>query len=249
MQIKYADISFVTSNQTDWLDPANWNQSLKTKNSEKIIDCSGRVDFGNPIPHSERIPCRYDDVLFPSNTTFKVVANLEIETQINSLKIGDKTFDLQSFNEYVFSKSGKYLFNITNLINLKIDQLQCNDISGCSCGNDEIDILKLICEKLSIGCLPLQCNDPVRPIGHCCDICAAVIMLSHKRGFNLDLLKDLIDLFESKPEFSGAKSYLHKLVDDRIQIIIIDSDEKGVADRLANNLKDHLTEGKITNMY
>ena len=52
-----------------WFDPGNW-----ISNSENIpsnIQLSSE-SLPSPIPHLQRIPCRYDKVSFPSNAAYKV---------------------------------------------------------------------------------------------------------------------------------------------------------------------------------
>ena len=52
-----------------WFDPGNW-----ISNSENIpsnIQLSSK-SLPSPIPHLQRIPCRYDKVSFPSNAAYKV---------------------------------------------------------------------------------------------------------------------------------------------------------------------------------
>ncbi len=233
----------------DWFDPYNWNQTIDIIASNQLIsefNFSGRIEYGNPIPHMERIPCLYDSVFFSTNTTFKVNIELNTEISVKSLNIWDKSFDTEGFKQLTESNIGKQLFSLKDYNNnfLIDESLVCNDPKGCLCGNENSLILSKICKRVFLtGCSPVECSDPIRPVGHCCEICASMLTIAFKNDFNLDLIRGITSAFQIRPEYSSVRSYLHKLNDQRFQLIAVDLGEKGLADRMANAIKQYFNDG------
>lgn len=70
------------------------------------------------------------------------------------------------------------------------------------------------------------------------------MQMDYKDGFKFDLLQFLIYNYQIKPQFASTHAYFHKLIDNSLQIIIVDSDIKGVADKLINEIKEYFFNGK-----
>ncbi|GAB6024339.1 hypothetical protein CHUAL_009508 [Chamberlinius hualienensis] len=87
--------NFVASDVTHWFDPVNWRTDL---NSDELA-----------IPHSEKVPCKYDVVIFPPNSTFKVIIE-GIEAECSSFKINDKDLSGEMFSSYVETPNGRNQF-------------------------------------------------------------------------------------------------------------------------------------------
>jgi hypothetical protein len=56
-------VEFIGGGTKYWLDPANWNDHV-------AMPLNGGEN--SPIPHSERIPCETDQVVFLKGGTFQV---------------------------------------------------------------------------------------------------------------------------------------------------------------------------------
>jgi hypothetical protein len=70
-----------------------------------------------------------------------------------------------------------------------------------------------------------------------------MLTIAFKNDFNLDLIRGITSAFQIRPEYSSVRSYLHKLNDQRFQLIAVDLGEKGLADRMANAIKQYFNDG------
>jgi len=143
---------------------------------------------------------------------------------------------------------GKQLFDIKEYNNnfLVDKSLVCTDNKGCLCGNENPLIQSKICERVFFsGCPPVGCSDPIRPVGHCCDICASMITFTYKNDFNLDLIQGITTVFQKKPEYNSVRSYLHKLNDQKFQFIAVDLGEKGLANRMTSGITQYFNDGRF----
>jgi hypothetical protein len=55
---------FKKQKYSHWYDPANWKSLLEFD------------DNFSAIPHLQRVPCRYDEVVFPSEAAYKVTITI-----------------------------------------------------------------------------------------------------------------------------------------------------------------------------
>ena len=56
-----------------WFDPGNWISNSENIPNEMQLSSTSSP---SPIPHLQRIPCRYDKVSFPSNAAYKVFCHV-----------------------------------------------------------------------------------------------------------------------------------------------------------------------------
>lgn len=75
----FTEVHFNKTYPSDWFDPKNW--------------CSSITETGNctdMILESEMVPCSYDNVVFPKDSSFFVNVEAEMEIVVNTLKISGK---------------------------------------------------------------------------------------------------------------------------------------------------------------
>ncbi|XP_032338619.1 protein amnionless isoform X3 [Camelus ferus] len=157
-----ASALFLDPDRFSWHDPHLWR--------------TGDAARGLFSVDAERVPCRHDDVVFPSNASFRVGLGPGVGTvRVYSVRALGQTFtrdeDLAAF---LASRAGRLRFHGFGALSVGPDA--CDDPSGCVCGNAEV--LPWICaallQPLGGRCPQAACQDALRPEGQCCDLCAPV---------------------------------------------------------------------------
>ncbi|XP_077125093.1 protein amnionless isoform X1 [Ranitomeya variabilis] len=217
-----------------WFDPSLWRSALSTEDLE-----TGRFLFS---VDAESVPCRYDDVLFSPETSFRVqMPETGSDVQLRSISVlGQKFTKNEDFSQYVQLPTGKLQFpgpaqpQITNLI--------CQDATGCLCGNDGMlqEICSVQLQHTGGKCPELPCAAPLQPVGHCCGICGVVISLDYSSAFSLETYRNrLIHTFLSLQKYSSVKLAISKVrsqssverlgAELKIQIVLMDEKEGSLA--------------------
>ncbi|XP_077319837.1 protein amnionless isoform X2 [Lithobates pipiens] len=157
-------VNFGDVDHYQWFDPTLW-QSVS-------IDA---LENGNMLFNvdSERVPCQHDDVMFSSDTSFRVqVQETESEIQLKSISVlGRKFSSGAEFGEYLASHTGRLQF--PGPAQPQVTNINCMDKTGCLCGNDRVqqEICSALLQNLGNKCPEVSCTKPLKPIGHCCGIC------------------------------------------------------------------------------
>nr|XP_033809179.1 protein amnionless isoform X3 [Geotrypetes seraphini] len=157
--------TFRDADSYQWLDPTLWHTASSIDDLE-----SGNYLFS---VHEESVPCQYDDVIFPTGNSFRV--NIQSSNQMTELKsislMGQKFTRDADFARYMQSNTAKQQFHGQG--SLKVTNTKCSDQTGCSCGNsgDHENICSALLQHSENECPGVVCMYPLRPVGHCCDIC------------------------------------------------------------------------------
>ncbi|KAJ4444372.1 hypothetical protein ANN_06164, partial [Periplaneta americana] len=127
----------------------------------------------------------------------------------------------------------------------------CHDKIGCSCaGHSELQDAVCSHTKHRHGeCYDsssMPCVSPVQPLGHCCSICGAYLLLEYsKSDVNLAGLQSLLDSLLSYDKYSKVMGHMGKpaLVEDvprrRLQVVLAEvGDYQGDSVDLANVFAD-----------
>lgn len=195
-----------------WFDPANWDSIIDVETFPGSL-------MSNPIPHSDRIPCRFDKVTVPLATRIK----LSSDVSVSNFQLDGVDVDQRYMNNFIKDGAGKLWIN-NNLRNkILITNATCTDVTGCACGNGNRESLSRIC-KFSAGKCSLdrkECPMRIKPEGFCCSICGTVLSMSYQKKFQYFLLENLIRIFLSS---HSVKFYMSKTYSNRIQIVILDED-------------------------
>ncbi|TKS92007.1 Protein amnionless [Collichthys lucidus] len=130
----------------------------------------------------------------------------------------------------------------------------CGDPSGCDCGNSVNH--QQICGTLT--CTSLSCEKPLLPVGHCCNVCGAIITIYYTTGFNLQTYRERIQhLFLSLSKYKSIQLGMSKVfktqrlmgiipfgTSPEIQVVILDGDKGTKSAALAKDiLKDIRSHG------
>ncbi|XP_044127116.1 protein amnionless-like [Bufo gargarizans] len=220
-----------------WFDPTLWRSALSTDDLD-----TGRFLFA---VDAECVPCRYDDVIFAPETSFRVqLEESRSDIQLRSLSVlGRKFTSNEDFSQYLKSPTGRLQF--PGPAQPQITSSRCQDTTGCLCGNDEM--LQEICtarlQYTGAKCPEATCANPLHPVGHCCGICGVIVNLEYSSAFNLETYRSrLLHMFLSLRKYSSVKLAISKVqssspalsvarpsAEPKIQIILIDEKEGSLA--------------------
>ncbi|XP_054826155.1 protein amnionless [Eublepharis macularius] len=249
-----SEITFTSSGRSQWYDPTLWHAAVSMENLEM-----GKYIFSTD---EERAPCQYDDVLFQPETSFWV--NIESSEQMIHLRsisiMGQKFTHDDTLAEYMQSRSAKLQFHGQGTF--RLSNARCPDKSGCECGNaaEHQRICAALLQNSEGQCAVPTCQNPLEPVGHCCEICGAMISLEYSSGFDIELYRDrILHTFLSLPKNAGVQMAISKVHGPRtflglfprssaslIQVVLIDNrtgSESGThAKQLAEDVMNDIAE-------
>uniref|UniRef100_A0A4W2HMC2 Protein amnionless n=1 Tax=Bos indicus x Bos taurus TaxID=30522 RepID=A0A4W2HMC2_BOBOX len=228
-----------------WLDPRLWRP--------------GDAGRGLFSVDAERVPCRHDDVVFPADASFRVGLGPGAGTvRVRSVQALGQTFARdEDLTAFLASRAGRLRFHGPGA--LSVDPEACADPSGCVCGNAEAQpwICAALLQPLGGGCPQAACLEPLRPEGQCCDLCGAVVSLTHGPAFDLQQYRArLLHAFLALPQYQGLQVAVSKVprppglreasdakADTEIQVVLVEAGpETGGAGRLARALLADIAE-------
>lgn len=255
------EVTFKKINLEPWLKPSNW----------KLLT-NKHVNFA--IPHSEQVPCVYDNVIFPNESTYWVQYP-EISISVNQLSIEGEDFSDNRLQDFLLSEPGNrqfqnlYYQERLSIINVK--NLECQDPSGCSCHEDNF-VDTAVCKNLQQVCSIPHCLKPVKPIGHCCEFCgklyksnqlfyfylfiqnlilgATILVHFEQHSFNLNKFREILNNYKIIFGYQNVDLHASKVwtkFGNRIQIVFVEKDFKynGDSISLAENIHKDFISGKI----
>ncbi|PNJ26201.1 protein amnionless isoform X1 [Pongo pygmaeus] len=231
---------FRDSDRFSWHDPHLWR--------------SGDEAPGLFFVDAERVPCRHDDVFFPPSASFRVgLGPGASPVRVRSISALGRTFtrdeDLAAF---LASRAGRLRFHGPGA--LSVGPEDCADPSGCVCGNAEAQpwICAALLQPLGGRCPQAACHSALRPQGQCCDLCGAVVLLTHGPAFDLERYRArILDTFLGLPQYQGLQVAVSKVprssrlreADTEIQVVLVETGpETGGAGRLARALLADVAE-------
>uniref|UniRef100_A0A8C2XR24 Protein amnionless n=1 Tax=Capra hircus TaxID=9925 RepID=A0A8C2XR24_CAPHI len=118
-------------------------------------------------------------------------------------------------------------------------------------------ICAALLQPLGGVCPQATCLEPLRPEGQCCDLCGAVVSLTHGSAFDLQQYRArLLHTFLALPQYQGLQVAVSKVLrppglreasgtkaDTEIQVVLVEAGpETGGAGRLARALLEDIAE-------
>lgn len=182
--------------------------------------------------HIFRIPCECDIVEFPSENAYGVDLEFVDEIVVDKVLINGRVDNFQKFLE---SDIGQKMFLNSEAVN--VEQGICHPPKYCGCHNSIRfrKYVEVLCQEESKHCPEPHCLEPIKPEGHCCSICGAIL------DFKVD---DTCDFNMTKMDEVGHKlkrfrngKYVNKLhwhagvvpgktrKDNKIQLVVAEVDE------------------------
>uniref|UniRef100_A0A8C9RDK0 Protein amnionless n=1 Tax=Scleropages formosus TaxID=113540 RepID=A0A8C9RDK0_SCLFO len=244
-------VIFRDSEDLQWFNPSMWQAATSWDDLEK-----GSFLFS---VHDESVPCPHDDVVFHASSSFRVdTTGNKPEVPVRSLSIlGYKFTSNEEFTRYLGSPSGRLQFHGDSSV--YPGKPACTDASGCTCDNSANH--DRICAATT--CSPTDCRKPLHPVGHCCNVCGAIVLLQSTSMFNLESYRQRLQhLFLIQPPYRHVRMAISKVFQihwllrllpraaaDEVQLLLLDGEtgaESGmVAENLAREIvKDALLQGE-----
>ncbi|XP_041354205.1 protein amnionless-like [Gigantopelta aegis] len=230
------DVEFNVNNPRKWLDPANWCQ---TDTEQGTCQQAALLD-------SEKIPCSTDNIVFPRNRLYSIDLGQNLNLKINKLKFSGTSFSTSSFQQYLTSPDGIRLFPPTSgssRSTVTIARLPsgCNDLTGCSCGNDRGQIFTQLCSIIQNRCERAMCRNPIQPAGSCCRMCGVVFnaTIAPASGFRFNEYKNLFQGFVNSRGNSSVSLIASKVGGGFIQMVLTDPNGE-LSVRVAAYIRDDL---------
>lgn len=119
-----------------------------------------------------KIPCECDVVEFPKEYVAAIDLEYVDEIVVDRILINDRTDDFEKFLE---TPIGQKMFLNSEAVHFT--RGLCNPQRYCGCHNHNRfeKYTELLCDEESKYCPEPHCVDPIRPKGHCCSICGAIL--------------------------------------------------------------------------
>uniref|UniRef100_A0A4W6G1U5 Protein amnionless n=1 Tax=Lates calcarifer TaxID=8187 RepID=A0A4W6G1U5_LATCA len=229
---------FKDSDSLQWFNPALWQAAA-------TLDDLQRGNFLFSV-HEESVPCQYDDVVFKALSSFSVdTSSSQSSIPVKSVSVQGKVFDSRSeFSQYLSSRSGQLQFHGSSAVT--VGNPGCGDPTGCDCGNSVNH--QRICS--SVKCASLNCKKPLLPVGHCCEVCGAIVTIQYAAGFNLQTYRQRIyQLFLALPKYKSIQLGMSKVFKSQrlmgiipfgtspeIQVAIVDGEKGTLSENLARDI-------------
>lgn len=237
--------NFKDPDSLTWFDPTLWKGASSLDHLQK-----GPYLF---FVDEETVPCQHDDVVFQEHSSFRVdVSPRENSVPVKSVSVLGKTFsDNSDFSQYTSSPLGKLQFHGSSSVS--VSGSACDDSTGCECGNSGNH--DLICSN--VKCAQLDCKKPLYPVGHCCDICGAIVTIHFTDNFNIESYRQRLQhLFLSLSKYKSIQMALSKVskaqrlmrvipygTSPEIQVVVLDENTGPQSGKLAEALaKDILRD-------
>ncbi|XP_019494847.1 PREDICTED: protein amnionless isoform X3 [Hipposideros armiger] len=234
---------FLDPDRFSWHDPRLW-RSRDAAHGLFFVD-------------AERVPCRHDDAVFPPDASFRVGLGAGAVRVRSIWALGQKYTVNEALTAFLESRAGRLHFHGPGA--LSVGPEACADPSGCVCGNSEVQpwICAALLQPLGGRCPSAACHDALRPEGQCCDLCGAIVSLTHGAAFDLEqfrarLLRDFLAL----PQYQGLQIAVSKVprasrprdgtgaeADTEVQVVLAETGpETGGAGRLARAILAEVAE-------
>ncbi|KAF5285129.1 hypothetical protein FQA39_LY16818 [Lamprigera yunnana] len=199
-----------------WLDPANWGASNNSA-----------------TPDAERVPCVYDDVIFPNNDF--AVLYPELSVSVNSIQIRGTQLSHRQWDNFLQSDYGIEQFQKQEFTsNIVIVPKTCGDKSGCAC-HDDVQTEFWVCDHVSI--VEPKCFKPIQPIGFCNKICGAAVYLNATDSFFLESFRFALPKSD-EVDVHASKVLLKQI--PTVQVVFREKEYKEYSTRLAKEFYETL---------
>uniref|UniRef100_M3XU23 Protein amnionless n=1 Tax=Mustela putorius furo TaxID=9669 RepID=M3XU23_MUSPF len=207
----------------------------------------------------EIIPCSVIYLYFPPLVLFIIrFSPFGSSPKTSSCPGPPQTFTRdEDLGPFLASRAGRLRFHGPGA--LSVGSEACAERSGCVCGNAELQpwICAALLQPLGGRCPPTACRDALRPEGQCCDLCGAIVSLTHGPTFDLERYRErLLQTFLPQPQYQGVQVAVSKVprparprdtagaeADAEIQVVLAETrPEPGRARRLARALLADVAE-------
>lgn len=179
-----------------------------------------------PLLHMNMVPGAKDDVVFHDMGAFQV--SIDDQVTVNTMKVSrDWPMTTQSFTHFVRTMEGQFQVslghtlakessedNVSRMLPIKDPiVILSKERSGDYNPNMENKTLTLICNYVQCFSTSGNCTTTVRPLGHCCDVCAGLLTFASDR-FNVHSITELVDGVVKENALDGLVQYSIERIDE-----------------------------------
>lgn len=239
-------VKFKNPDSFKWFDPALWQAAATQDDLQK-----NKFIFS---VHEESVPCYYDHVVFKDDSSFRVdTSSNQAQILVQSVSIfGNKFQDVGEFSRYLQTQTGQLQFHGSSSV--AVGASVCEDPTGCTCDNTANH--QRICD--TVTCPTASCKNPLLPMGHCCDVCGAIVTIKYAPSFQLETYRQRIQhLFLVLPQYKSVQVGMSKVfrpvrlmkiipfgANPEIQVVVVDEATGSSAEALAREIvKDASSHG------
>ncbi|XP_035892433.1 protein amnionless [Anopheles stephensi] len=183
------------------------------------------------VPHSERVPCQYETVIFETGKNLPKPIDMQYHEsiEVGNVRFGDTIEGFENFHNFMSSEVGQFLFY--NAEDTLIRPGKCVNAEKCPC--QEPRQIDAICSNER--CAEPHCLSPIQPPGHCCPICGSLFRINmalFQGVFNLQSFTEKLRRKIISAEVDDADVEYHIGIDrlkgaNVVQLIVVDKGEYG----------------------
>lgn len=235
------DVDLLGTSKRLWFSTKSWSTEGEGKNMAK--------------PHVFQIPCECDIVEFPSENVYAVDLQLVDEIVADKILINDR---MDNFDQFLGTSIGQKMFLNSEAVHFSPGLCHPPQYCGCHNPNRFEKYTELLCEEESKYCQEPHCLQPIKPDGHCCQMCGA--MLNFKIQNTCDFnITNMSEVGRKLNRFRNGK-YVNKLhyfagmvpgktsKENFVQLVIAEADDyTGISVEFMDYLtKDEHFQGNFT---
>ncbi|XP_058457748.1 protein amnionless [Malaya genurostris] len=218
------DFSLIFDNEKKNRKPAGFKTPVRspyyrTSNWLIIDDSTNTVVYPNSaMPHTERIPCQYETVVFPKKSS---PVDLQYHEAIIVKNINySNTKGLDEFRSFLSTELGQFAFY--NAEETLVKEGKCGSPEKCPCQPEWVKSAVCANELCEIP----HCLQPVVPAGHCCAICGSILimdLINFGEKFELrDFSRKLDRKIAASDIDNSLVDYHVSVYNDALQLVIVD---------------------------
>ncbi|XP_031629460.1 protein amnionless [Contarinia nasturtii] len=197
---------------------SNTNQCEADENEAHFLGKSKRLWFSTSSWQSEgesvnvakadifKIPCECDTVEFPSKNIYAVDLQFVDEIVVDQILINDRTDNIEQFLE---TPLGQKMFLNSEAVHFSKGFCDPQKYCGCHNQNRFKKYTEVLCEEESKYCKEPHCLNPIKPEGHCCPICGAILNFKTQDSCDFNMT-NMREVGRKLRRFRNGK-YLNKL--------------------------------------
>lgn len=139
--------------------------------------------------------------------------------------INNRKLATRDFERYTKSKIGKLQFNINGQLPFYVtndDDSSDHDVQICQ---DNFNYFyNRICRNVADKCPKLNCLNPIRPIGFCCDLCGSLIRIEHQNNtMSSEFIENRLMNIHLDKYLDDVNFFASRISNTKIEIIFVDA--------------------------
>lgn len=172
------------------------------------------------VPHTERIPCQYEMVVFPENPT-PIDLQYHQAIEVKNIKYANSQ-GLDEFRHFLSTELGQFV--IYNGEETLVKEGKCGSVEKCPCQPDWVKDAVCANEVCNVP----RCLKPIVPDGHCCAICGSMLTMDLINFGGKFMLREFAKKLERKIAASEVDetmvNWYVSIQNDALQLVVVDAE-------------------------